>query len=197
MPKALLADSRHGGRPAGFPAISLYFQGARTARPKCFGNGGLREGALHYNAPMKPVRTPCIGICSTTSFGDRICRGCKRSNVEVINWNRYTEAEKQAVQARINALTSQIMADKFRIVSLDLLEQVLQDFRIFYDPDLSPYFWLHQLLQKHLYRIGSLSDIGVDLQPAFRGQDVRDLLTLINEQLQVLSEAHYERYQGR
>ena len=145
---------------------------------------------------MRPVRTPCIGVCSTTSFGDRICRGCKRSNVEVINWNRYSEAEKQAVQARINKLTSQIMADKFRIVSLNLLEQVLQDFRIFYDSDLSPYFWLHQLLQKHLYRIGSLSDIGVDLQPAFRGQDVRDLLTLINEQLQVLSEAHYERYQG-
>jgi len=154
-------------------------------------------GAVHYNRPMRPVRTPCIGVCSTTSFGDRICRGCKRSNIEVINWNRYSEAEKQAVQARINSLTSQIMADKFRIVSLNLLEQVLQDFRVFYDPDLSPYFWLHQLLQKHLYRIGSLSEIGVDLQPAFRGQDVRDLLTLINDQLQVLSEAHYERYQAR
>lgn len=156
-----------------------------------------RPLAVHYNGNMKPVRTPCIGVCSTTSFGDRICRGCKRSNVEVINWNRYSEAEKQAVQARINQLTSQIMADKFRIVAPTLLEQVLQDFRIFYDPALSPYFWLHQLLQKHLYRIGSLAEIGVDLQPAFRGQDVRDLLLLINEQLQVLSEAHYERYQAR
>jgi hypothetical protein len=143
---------------------------------------------------MKSVRTPCIGVCSTTSLGDRICRGCKRFSVEVINWNTYTEQEKQAVQARINKLTSQIMADKFRIVSQDKLQQVLQDFRIFYDPDLSPYFWLHQLLQKHLYRISSLAEIGVDLQPAFRGQDVRDLLLLINEQLQVLSEAHYERY---
>jgi predicted Fe-S protein YdhL (DUF1289 family) len=161
------------------------------------GSAAVLARVLDYNCAMRPVRTPCIGVCSTTSFGDRICRGCKRSNVEVINWNRYSEAEKQAVQARINTLTSQIMADKFRIVSLNLLEQVLQDFRIFYDPDLSPYFWLHQLLQKHLYRITSLSDIGVDLQPAFRGQDVRDLLTLINEQLQVLSEAHYERYQAR
>ncbi len=150
-----------------------------------------------YIGIMRLVRTPCIGVCSTTSFGDRICRGCKRSNVEVINWNRYSEPEKQAVQARINKLTSQIMADKFRIVSPTLLEQVLQDFRIFYDPDLSPFFWLHQLLQKHLYRIGSLQEIGVDVQPAFRGQDVRDLLTLINEQLQVLSEAHYERYHAR
>src|SRR5690606_17074965 len=133
--------------------------------------------------------TPCIGICSTTSVGDRICRGCKRFSEEVINWNTYTEVEKQAVQARINLFTSQIMADKFRIVSLQKLEQVLQDLRIFYDPDLSPYFWLHQLLQKHLYRLHSLAEAGVALSPAYQGRDVRDLLLLINEQLQVLSEA--------
>ncbi|MBU2098945.1 MAG: DUF1289 domain-containing protein, partial [Gammaproteobacteria bacterium] len=24
------------------------------------------------------TKTPCIGICSTTSVGDKICRGCKR-----------------------------------------------------------------------------------------------------------------------
>jgi uncharacterized protein len=143
---------------------------------------------------MRPVRTPCIGVCSTTSLGDRICRGCKRFSHEVINWNSYSEGEKQAVQARINQFTSQLMADKFRITDPDLLEQVLLDFRVFFDPDLSPYFWLHQLLQKHLYRLGSLEDAGVALQPAYRGQDVRDVLLLINEQLQVLSEAHFERY---
>lgn len=147
-----------------------------------------------YNAAMRPVRTPCIGVCSTTSFGDRICRGCKRFSHEVIHWNSYDEREKQAVQARINQLTSQIMADKFRITDPDRLQQVLLDFRVFFDPDLSPYFWLHQLLQKHLYRLGSLEDAGIALQPAYRGQDVRDVLLLINEQLHVLSEAHYERY---
>jgi hypothetical protein len=146
---------------------------------------------------MKTVRTPCIGVCSTTSLGDRICRGCKRFSTEVINWNSYSEPEKQAVQARINQFTSRIMSDKFRIVSQAQLEQVLQDFRIFYDPDLSPFFWLHQLLQKHLYRIGTLAEIGVELQPAYQGQDVRDLLLLINEQLQILSEAHFERYHQR
>jgi len=147
-----------------------------------------------YNAGMRPVRTPCIGVCSTTSLGDRICRGCKRFSHEVINWNSYNETEKQAVQARINQLTSQIMADKFRIIDADRLEQVLLDFRVFFDPALSPYFWLHQLLQKHLYRLTTLEDAGIMLQPAYRGQDVRDVLLLINDQLQVLSEAHYERY---
>lgn len=154
-------------------------------------------GPLITMRAMKTVRTPCIGVCSTTSLGDRICRGCKRFSAEVINWNSYTEAQKQAVQARINQLTSQLMAGKFRIVSQAKLEGVLQDFRIFYDPDLSPFFWLHQLLQKHLYRIRSLDEIGVELQPAFHGRDIRDLLLLINEELQRLSEAHYERYFAR
>jgi predicted Fe-S protein YdhL (DUF1289 family) len=117
---------------------------------------------------MKPVRTPCIGVCSTTSLGDRICRGCKRFSHEVIHWNAFTEPQKQA--------------------------QVLQDFRVFYDPDLSPYFWLHQLLQKHLYRLQGLAEIGVELVPSLRGRDLRDLLLQINEELQALSEAHHERY---
>jgi len=145
-------------------------------------------------SPMKPVRTPCIGICSTTSFGDSICRGCKRFNFEVIHWNSYSESEKQAVQARINQFTEQLMAGKFRIVDVSKLQQVLLDFRVFHDPDLSPYFWLHQLLQKHLYRLQGLDEIGVELQPAFRDKDVRDILLLINSDLQALSEAHYERY---
>ncbi|HWL27851.1 MAG TPA: DUF1289 domain-containing protein [Burkholderiaceae bacterium] len=150
--------------------------------------------AWRYNAGMKPVRTPCIGICSTTSVGDRICRGCKRFAFEVIHWNSYTEEQKRAVQARIDQFTSQLMADKFRIHSVTQLTDVLADFRVFYDPDLSPYFWLHQLLQKHAHRLSSLEEAGVSLQPAYRGWDLRDLLLLINEQLQVLSEAHYERY---
>lgn len=144
---------------------------------------------------MKPVRTPCIGICSTTSFGDPICRGCKRFSHEVIHWNTFTEPQKQAVQARINQFTTQLMSNKFRIVSPQKLEQVLQDFRVFYDPDLSPYFWLHQLLQKHLHRLrGGLDEIGVELVPACRGQDVRDLLLRINDELHALSEAHHQRY---
>lgn len=146
---------------------------------------------------MTRVRTPCIGICSTTSFGDRICRGCKRFNFEVINWNGYSETEKQAVQARINQFTQQLMAGKFRIVDQHRLESVLQDFRVFYDPDLSPYFWLHHLLQKHLYRLQSLAEVGVELLPAYGSQDVRDILLQINDELHALSEAHFERYFGR
>ena len=31
--------------------------------------------------------TPCLGICSTT-YGDDVCKGCKRFVHEVISWNK-------------------------------------------------------------------------------------------------------------
>jgi predicted Fe-S protein YdhL (DUF1289 family) len=143
---------------------------------------------------MKTVKTPCIGICSTTSFGDKICRGCKRFNFEVIGWNGFTHEQKLAVQARINLFTEQLMSNKFIIQDYYKLQTVLQDFRVYYDPDLSPYFWLHQLLQKHLHRLQSISEAGVSVQPPYAGQDVRDMLLQINDELHTLSEAHYDRY---
>lgn len=143
---------------------------------------------------MDTVKTPCIGICSTTSLGDRICRGCKRSGLEVINWNQYSETEKRAVLNRIDQLTSQIMAEKFRIYSVEKLQQALEDFRFFYDPSMSPYCWLHNLLQKRLHRIDDIRDIGVELLPASAHMDIRDLLLEINQELFTLSEAHFDRY---
>ena len=37
--------------------------------------------------------TPCLGICSTT-YGDNVCKGCKRFVHEVISWNKYTTKER-------------------------------------------------------------------------------------------------------
>jgi predicted Fe-S protein YdhL (DUF1289 family) len=143
---------------------------------------------------MNTVKTPCIGICSTTSFGDKICRGCKRFGFEVINWNQYSEQEKRAVLTRIDQLTSQRIATRFRIFSVEKLQQALDDYRFFYDPQMSPYCWLHNLLQKRLYRINSLSELGIELMPDYADVPVQQLLQDINEELFTLSEAHFERY---
>lgn len=143
---------------------------------------------------MKVIQTPCIGICSTTSFGDKICRGCKRYNFEVINWNSYSEQEKRAVFARIDLLTEQIMRNKFRINNVEKLQEVMHDFRFFYHPDLSPFCWLHGLLQKYAYRIQTLDEIGVELMPEFKKSNLDEVMGLINEDLHLLSEAHFQRY---
>jgi len=145
---------------------------------------------------MKSVKTPCIGICSTTSLGDQICRGCKRFNYEVIHWNQYSDQEKRAVLSRIDKLTTQIMAERFNIYSVSKLQQALDDYRFFYDKEMSPYCWLHNLFQKRLHRITALNELGVELKPDYAGADLKDLILDINQQLFDLSQAHFERYIG-
>jgi len=143
---------------------------------------------------MSLVRTPCIGICSTTSLGDRICLGCKRFSFEVIAWNGYSESEKAAVLRRIDLLSEQIVASRLRILSLPQLQQVLSDFRFFYDPVRSPYAWLLSFLQKQFWRVGDLRELGVELLPPFDNKDIKEVLQEMNEELITLSEAHLERY---
>ena len=57
---------------------------------------------------MSAPRTPCIGICST-SVGDPVCRGCKRFNHEVFQWNGYTPSEKANVIQRLENLLDPII----------------------------------------------------------------------------------------
>jgi predicted Fe-S protein YdhL (DUF1289 family) len=46
------------------------------------------------------TQSPCVGVCSTT-FGDDICFGCKRSYDEVIRWNIMSDEEKHSINARL------------------------------------------------------------------------------------------------
>jgi predicted Fe-S protein YdhL (DUF1289 family) len=48
--------------------------------------------------------TPCKGVCSTTNLGDAICKGCKRTSHEVIEWNTYTNEQKIAINKRLQSV---------------------------------------------------------------------------------------------
>jgi predicted Fe-S protein YdhL (DUF1289 family) len=141
-----------------------------------------------------PTRTPCIGICSTTSIGDAICRGCKRYAFEVIRWNSYSDSEKESVLRRIEALTVQILKNRFHIQSWDALEKALTAYKIPLNPALSPYCWLHSLLQK-----APLADIdpaacGFAILAAQQDATLAQLASVVNAELLLLCEAHFDRY---
>lgn len=55
---------------------------------------GLRGRVTYYTKPNGEILTPCEGTCSCTQ-GDSICRGCKRTDEEVRDWNRYCPALKR------------------------------------------------------------------------------------------------------
>jgi uncharacterized protein len=143
---------------------------------------------------MVSVKTPCIGICSTTSFGDSVCRGCKRYSYEVINWNSYDAEAKSAVLKRIEKLNTQILENKLRIFSVPNLVAGLNQFAIPYDESLSPYCWLHNLLKKAHRRISRLEDYGVYALPAVNELSLAELSEQIENELLTLCKAHHSRY---
>lgn len=143
---------------------------------------------------MASIKTPCLGICSTTSLGDLVCRGCKRYSFEVINWNGYDDAAKSAVLRRIERLNTQILEGKLRIFSVPNLKAGLDRYQVPYDESLSPYCWLHNLLKKAHSRIGSLEEYGVYSLGSFAEMPLTELCELIENDLLVLSEAHHARY---
>ena len=143
---------------------------------------------------MDKTRTPCIGICSTTSVGDVICRGCKRFAFEVINWNAYTEEEKRAVLARIEQLNCQILESRLRIFSVPSLREGLRKWRVPYDESLSPYCWLHNLLKKCHRDLDQLDVYGVYVRPDYAHLPLPQLCELIDRELMQLCQAHFERY---
>ena len=71
----------------------------------------------------RSVKTPCIGVCSTV-FGDDVCRGCKRFQHEVIQWNSYSDSEKGSVLNRLEILKTQIMQSKVLISDETLLKEL-------------------------------------------------------------------------
>ena len=55
-------------------------------------------------------RTPCIGVCSTT-YGDFVCKGCKRFGHEVVGWNQFTDEQRGAAWDRLSRLLDQSIQD--------------------------------------------------------------------------------------
>jgi predicted Fe-S protein YdhL (DUF1289 family) len=56
---------------------------------------------MKVNGEKDFTDSPCVGICSSTSFGDAVCIGCGRTAQEVIEWNTYSDAQKIAINKRL------------------------------------------------------------------------------------------------
>ena len=146
------------------------------------------------NLMMKKIRTPCIGICSTTSVGDVVCRGCKRYSFEVIDWNSYSDAEKLAVLRRVEKLNVQILEHRLKVLSADKLKAGLRRCKVPFDEALSPYCWVHNLLKRSHDQIGSLEEFGVAINSDFQHLTVEELYRQVEKEILTLCEAHFARY---
>ena len=138
------------------------------------------------------VKTPCVGICSTV-FGDEVCRGCKRFQHEIIQWNGYDDVAKRSVLNRLELLKVQIMESKIRITDEGLLMTKLLEFKIKFEEDNNSLCWVFDLLRSGSQSIVSSTDFGFELIDN-SVSNLSELKKVMEEELFKLSEAHYQRY---
>ena len=91
----------------------------------------------------KRSSTPCLGICSTT-FGDEVCKGCKRFAHEIVSWTKYSPEEREIINLRLEQFKIQILKRRFKIIDPDLWFQVHQNgqhFSLIYQSLFSNYLY--------------------------------------------------------
>ena len=134
--------------------------------------------------------TPCLGICSTT-YGDNVCKGCKRFVHEVTNWNKYTVAEKELVNSRLENFKLTVLKDRFSVTDADLLATRLNDQGINFNDSLDPMTWIFDLLRAAGSQELDLLQFGIICHT---NSGLAELKEQIYAEFLELSEAHHERY---
>ena len=138
----------------------------------------------------KRSSTPCLGICSTT-FGDEVCKGCKRFSHEVVGWTKFTEEEREIVNNRIEKFKVQILQDRFKVFDEELFANKLDEKAINYNHSLNSLTWIYDLFRAAGSQSLNLESFGISALKTFDPKDIRDE---INKELLEISEAHHERY---
>ena len=140
--------------------------------------------------------TPCIGICSTT-FGDDVCKGCKRFSHEITNWGKFSTDERAVVNSRLEQFKTTILEEKFSISDSELFESKMNEFSINFNSSLDPITWIFDLLRASSNKDLNVNDFGVEILPAFSHLSLIELRDLINQEMLQLSEAHYYKFFNR
>lgn len=123
--------------------------------------------------------TPCIGICSTV-YGDTICRGCKRTAEEIIDWNKYSHAEKQPIFIRLEKLLATVMQEKISIVAAAMLRAALEHHQVRYRADSDPLCWAYHLLRVGAHKINEIKNYGIQVNAVYRNYSLTELFKLID-----------------
>ena len=140
--------------------------------------------------------TPCIGICSAT-FGDDVCKGCKRFSYEITNWGKFSTDERAVVNSRLEQFKITILEEKFIISDNNLFESKMNEFSINFNSSPDPITWIFDLLRPSSHGDLDLSEFGIEILPKFSNLSLLELRDLINQEMLQLSEAHYYKFFNR
>ncbi len=139
------------------------------------------------------VKTPCIGVCST-GIGDSVCRGCNRFAHEIINWNRYSEAERAAAYGRIEMLLTQVVKARVAVKDPARLRQKIDEQGLVCKLHTNDYTLAYEALRAFGGNLPNLAVLGLEAEPEWQSLSVRKLKNDIETNFYQLSCAHYQRY---
>ena len=142
----------------------------------------------------KPIKTPCIGVCST-ALGDSICRGCKRINHEVVQWNGYTNQEKQNIMDRLAGFMTQVVKLHITVSNPERLASCYQELKIKREPCVNAEaqaFYLLQALANNSLHTPELETLGLTPKPEWSNLSRDELFQLIDDAYYQLCLAYYD-----
>lgn len=174
-------------------------------------SGIVAFSQLYPSAPVKPydyampvaelkIHSPCLGICSTT-YGDQVCRGCKRYCHEITDWLSYDSVQKHQVWQRLENTAQQVLDNFLRIDNPVLLQQSLQTHTHRSYPPQTDYYTLLLLLHHLTLHAPSLPSqklfepaaFGLQWQIGTAPITLYQLWQKIDQQLLSLTIALYDR----
>jgi predicted Fe-S protein YdhL (DUF1289 family) len=129
-----------------------------------------------------------VGICSTT-YGDLVCRGCKRFAHEIDQWNGYAQDQRTLVWERLFNLREGAFLSHARITDSDRLLQRAEGFHIADLDALGEVNVAYELIR----RAGRESDFeSLGIEPLTPAATAADLYQRIEQELYERSVARYE-----
>jgi hypothetical protein len=156
--------------------------------------------ATHPDFIELKTHSPCLGICSTT-YGDQVCRGCKRYCHEIADWLRYQPIQKHQVWQRLEKTAQQVIGNFLRIVDAQQLQNQLQQLAHRpvspQSPDYHALLLLHYLASRlhpdAKHQPFNVADYGLQWQIGMPPLSFMKLWQGIDQQLLALTIALYDR----
>ena len=144
--------------------------------------------------PIPLRRTPCIGICSTT-YGDLVCRGCKRFAHEVVGWNGFEESQRALVWRRLGQLLRESVAACIVVDDETRLRGCAEGCGLEVAGDAAIELLAFDLLRQHLARDENppIAELGLASVDPATPPSVAEATRRIDREFHERSLAHYER----
>lgn len=145
---------------------------------------------------MTTRTTPCIGVCSTT-YGDLVCRGCKRFAHEIVQWNGFDPEQRTTVWNRLYELRDGAVGQWLRVCDQGALLARAELGNIPYREELSALNLAYEVLCATQVPLTELRDLGIEalnhaLKQLGPHRWTRDLVWQIDQEFYARSLAHYE-----